>query len=109
MKLLKYIAIALGVLTMVACGPDNNGDTKEVRIEGKDFVASGSSKIGVELSALVYADARALAEITIYNADGTVYGTASDSIESCCARSTGDVFSALMKFADSARKHLYNK
>ena len=27
MKLLKYIAIALGVLTMVACGPDNNGDT----------------------------------------------------------------------------------
>ena len=88
---------------------NNNGEKKEVRIEGTDFVASGSSKIGVELSALVYADARALVDITIYNADGTVYGTASDSIESCCARSNGDVFAALMKFADAARMSLYGK
>ncbi len=90
---------------------DNYGKVQNVRVEYADFVASGSSKIGVELSALVYADARALVEVTIYNANGTVHGTASDSIESCSARSTkgDDVFVALMKFADSARKHLYNK
>ena len=88
---------------------DNEGKKQEIRIEGKDFVASGSSKIGIELNALVYADARALVDIVIYNADGTVHGTATDSIESCAYRSSGDVFVALMTFADSARKHLYGK
>ncbi|MBR5529496.1 MAG: bacterial Ig-like domain-containing protein, partial [Oscillospiraceae bacterium] len=86
---------------------NNNGIKQEIRVEGVDFVASGSSKIGVELSSLVYSDARALVEVTIYNADGSVYGTAVDSIESCVFRSTGDVFVALMKFADSAKAHLY--
>jgi hypothetical protein len=91
---------------------NNNGDVKEIRVEYADFVASGSSKIGVELSALVYADARALVDIVVYNADGSVYATASDSIESACARgskSEDNVYVALMKFADSARKHLYKK
>ena len=45
--------------------------------------------------------------VTVYNADGTIHGTATDSIESCAYRSTGDVFVALMKFADSAQAHLY--
>ena len=86
---------------------NNEGKVKEIRVEGKDFVDNKGTKIGVELSALVYSDARALVEITVYNADGTVYATASDSIESACARSTGDVFVALMKFADSAKVSLY--
>ena len=83
------------------------GELKTVRIEGKDFVMSGSKAIGIELSALVYSDARALVDIVLYKADGTVHATASDSIESACARSNGEVFIALMKFADSARKNLY--
>ena len=84
------------------------GENKEVRVEGTDFVAaSNGSKIGVELSELVYADARVLVEVTVYNADGTVYGTASDSIESCALRSNAAVFVELMKFADSAKAHLY--
>ena len=86
---------------------NNNGEKKEVRIEGTDFVTSGSSKIGVELSELVYADARTQVEITVYNANGTVYGYAEDSIESCCVRSNGDLYVALMKFADSAKAYLY--
>ena len=61
---------------------------------------------GVELSKLVYADARCMVSVTIYNADGTVYGTATDSIESCASRSDGDLFAILMKFADSARAKL---
>ena len=85
------------------------GKEQTVRVEGTDFVIIGGKPAGVELSALVYADARALVNVTLYKADGTVYGTATDSIESCSLRSGGDVFVALMKFADSARKHLYNK
>ena len=84
-----------------------NGKFQTVRVEGKDFVVINGKPAGVELSALVYADARALVNVTVYNADGTVYGTATDSIESCAVRSTGDVFVALMKFADSAKAHLY--
>ena len=83
------------------------GKAQSVRVEGTDFVVIGGKPAGVELSALVYADARALVEVTVYNADGTVYGTAIDSIESCCVRSGGDVFVYLMKFADSAKAHLY--
>ena len=85
---------------------DFQGKAQEVRIEGADFVIIGGKPAGVELSALVYADARSLVNVTVYNADGTVYGTASDSIESCAVRSNGDVFVALMKFADSAKAHL---
>ena len=68
----------------------------------------GGKPAGVELSQLVYADARTMVEVTVYNADGTVHGTATDSIESCCVRSSGggDLFIALMKFADSAKAYL---
>jgi hypothetical protein len=86
---------------------DAAGKAQSVRVEGTDFVIIGGKPAGVELSALVYADARALVDVTLYNADGTVYGTATDSIESCALRSNADVFVALMKFADSAREHLY--
>ena len=86
---------------------DAAGKAQSVRVEGTDFVIIGGKPAGVELSALVYADARALVNVTLYKADGTVYGTATDSIESCSLRSGGDVFTALMKFADSAKAHLY--
>ena len=86
---------------------DAAGKEQTVRVEGTDFVIIGGKPAGVELSALVYADARALVNVTLYKADGTVYGTATDSIESCSLRSGGDVFVALMKFADSAKAHLY--
>ncbi len=84
------------------------GEAQEVRVEGADFVDAGGVK-GIELSALIYADARAIVDLTVYNADGSVYGAASDSIEGYAVRnSTGDdVYSALMKFADSAKAYLY--
>ena len=72
---------------------------------GVVLVVSGKLA-GVELSKLVYADARCLVSVTVYNADGTVYGTATDSIESCAFRGNDDLFVNLMKFADSARAEL---
>jgi hypothetical protein len=86
---------------------NNYGQSRSVRVEGKDFLIIGGKPAGVELSELVYADARTAVQITVYNADGTVHGTATDSIESCALRSGGDVFVALMKFADSAKTYLY--
>jgi len=87
---------------------DNNGKAQSIRVEGADFVDVGV--LGVEMSALVYADARNVVEITVYNADGTVYGTATDSIEGYAKRNVtdpDDVVMALMKFADSAKAYLY--
>ena len=86
---------------------DATGNAQSVRVESKDFVMINGNPAGVELSKLVYADARALVKVTVYNADGTVHGTAIDSIESCAYRSNGDVFVALMKFADAAKVYLY--
>ena len=85
---------------------DYRGLNREYRIEGEDFVVVSGKLAGVELSKLVYADARCMVNVTVYNADGTVYGTATDSIESCAYRSSGDLFVELMKFADSARAKL---
>ena len=87
---------------------DNKGKEQTVRVEGADFVDVGV--LGVEMSELVYADARNNVEITVYNADGTVYGTATDSIEGYAQRNVkdpNDVVMALMKFADSAKAYLY--
>jgi len=87
---------------------DNNGKLQTVRVEGADFVDVGI--LGVEMSALVYADARNVVNITVYNANGTVYGTATDSIEGYAKRNVtdpDDVVMALMKFADSAKAYLY--
>ena len=86
---------------------NSNGYPITVRVDGKDFITAGDLK-GIELSRLVYADARNQVTITVYNADGTVYGTVTDSIESYAKRTTNDrVCTALMKFADSAKAYLY--
>ena len=86
---------------------DSSGKAKSVRVESDEFITAGDKR-GIELSQLVYADARGVVTIMVYNADGTIHGMAIDSIESCASRSSGDVFEALMKFADSAKAHLYS-
>ena len=86
---------------------DKEGNVQNIRVEGTGFVNAGSLK-GIELNALVYADARAVVTVTVYNANGSVYGLAMDSIESYTQRTTdgNDVFAYLMNFADSARAYL---
>ena len=58
---------------------------------------------GVELSAIVLADARALVTCTVYNESDEVLASVTDSVESYVARSSDDaLFTCIMKFADSA-------
>ncbi len=87
---------------------DHTGEAQTVTVEGKDFI-SVSGLYGIELSNLVYADARQLVTVHIYNADGTLYSGAKDSIESYVNRSgeTDPLFEALIKFTDSAKAYLY--
>ena len=48
--------------------------------------------------------ATVFAAVTVYNADGTVHGTATDSVESYIARNAvSDLNEAIMKFAASAK------
>ena len=86
---------------------DHNGKTQKVTVNGADFIEVGGL-YGIELSQLVYADARQLVTIQIYNSKGKLLSTVKDSMESYVNRSgaTDPLFAALMKFTDSAKAYL---
>ena len=86
---------------------DKSGEVKNIRVEGADFIEVSGIK-GIELNELVYADARAQVSVIVYNANGSIYAMAADSIESYIARNSNgtDVLAALIKFSDSARAYL---
>ena len=96
---------------------DFQGITREVRMEGSEFEKYGSSgdiyKIVVD--DVVLADAKTLVTVTLYNADGTVFGVNSDSVESYVARAesnnadTYGLYANIMKFAASAYNYIINK
>ena len=96
---------------------DIQGNAKEVRMEGSEFEKYGSSgdiyKIVVD--DVVLADARQLVTVTVYNADGTVFGAGSDSMESYVARAesnnadTYGLYANIMRFATSAYNYIINR
>ena len=96
---------------------DFQGIVKEVRMEGTEFEKYGSSgdiyKIVVD--DVVLADAKQMVTVTLYNADGTVFGVGSDSVESYVARAekngadTYGLYANIMKFATSAYNYIINK
>ena len=81
---------------------NHSGSAQEIEVSGSEFKANGSY-LGVEVDEIVVADARQLVTVKIYDGD-TLLSTVSDSIESNAARSTGELFDAIMRFADSAYK-----
>jgi hypothetical protein len=61
----------------------------------------------VSVDDIVLADAFSPVTVTVYDADGNVHGTATDSVESYIARTNkGEINEAIMKFAYSAREYL---
>ena len=93
----------------VATFTDHYGNDKKLEVSGSDFVKYNSTTYGVCVDNLVVADAAQLVTITVYNSDGTVYGTLVDSINSYVARSIndGEIYSAIAKFALSAYNTLH--
>ena len=65
-----------------------------------------SAHTGFSVDEIVLADAFSLVTVTVYNADGSVYGYGADSVESYAARVSNDLNAAIMKFASSARIYL---
>ncbi len=62
----------------------------------------------VVIDQIVVADGRQNVTVTVYNADGSVYGSASDSMESYLSRvGTDDLYNAIMIFSDSAYAYLH--
>ena len=96
---------------------DFQGIAKEVRMEGSEFEKYGSSGdiYKVIVDDVVLADARQMVTVTLYNADGTVFGVNSDSVESYVARAeengadTYGLYANIMKFATSAYNYIINK
>ena len=74
----------------------------KVELEGSEFGATGA----ITIDEIVIADGRKPVTVTIYNADGSVYASATDSMESYIARMRVDkydpLFEAILKFSDSA-------
>ena len=87
---------------------DHSGKQREIIVPGKDFISVGNL-YGIELSELVYADARSLVKIQIFNKNGVLYAGGKDSIESYINRSgaTDPLYDALIKFTDSAKAYLH--
>ena len=96
---------------------DFEGKAKEVRMEGTEFEQYGSSGdiYKVVVDDIVLSDAKQPVTVTVYNADGSVYGTGSDSVESYVARAeannadTYGLYANIMKFATSAYNYITNK
>ena len=89
----------------IATYENHYGEEKQIRVEGEAFLQDPSDGCWyVPVKGLVVADCMQMVTIQIYNADGTVIGSAVDSVESYIARiaDASPLYVAIMKFAVSA-------
>jgi|GEM_PF-2857939 len=87
-------------------------ETVVTEYTGSDFVQSGDLYY-FDVESMVVADARCPFTATIYNADGSVYTTCTDSIESYCLRAIKadpafeDMAKATLTFCDAVYAYLH--
>ena len=82
---------------------DFDGDVQSLNVPFAEFKKLSGSTYAVVVDDIVLAESFNLVTVTVYNADGTVHGTATDSVESYIARSAeSELNDAIMKFAASA-------
>ena len=82
-----------------------NGALKTSTVAAEEFMALGSFT-GVSVKTMVEADVSQLITITMYNADGSVYGAIKDSVESYASRKSAEspLFEKVVKFGIAARE-----
>ena len=91
---------------------DYLGNAKETRVEGSEFIKRNNTTYGVVVDDIVLADARQMVSVTVYDADGSEFGDASDSVSSYVARAEANdadgsgLYSNILKFATSAYNYL---
>jgi hypothetical protein len=86
---------------------DFKGNVVSYTVDGEDFVLYAGTTYKVPVTKIVLADAFSPVTVIVYNADGTIYGSGTDSVESYVARAAQNALNeAIMKFAYSARNYL---
>ena len=104
-------------LYAIATYVDHYGNTKTVRVEGKDFVKYNSSVVQVSVVGMAVADYQSLVTCVVYNSNNEVVGTSTDSMEGYAKRAIDSeaasaelktLLKCLMKFSAGADKY-FNK
>lgn len=89
------------------------GEEQFFTVPGKNFEQYGTYGYSVPVDQIVLADASQLVTVTVKNADGSVHGSASDSVQSYISRMSEDdvtgIHSNIMKCAASAYRYVSNK
>ena len=88
---------------------DYKGAAQTAVVESEDFGSYGSY-IKIVVDQIVLSDAFCPVSVVLYNADGSVYGYGTDSVESYVARAAqADLNDAILKFARSAQIYLADR
>ncbi len=90
---------------------DSYGDPVSYTVNYQDFVKNTDKIYGICVDTLAIADAACEVTITVYNSDGTVYGTLVDSMESYLYRimqkDNREIFKMIARFTASAYNTLH--
>ena len=83
---------------------DHKGVAHETRVDGSSFSVYNSTTYGVVVDDLVVADGDSVVTVTVYDAQGNVVASASDSVNSYAARQMGQdaMYEMVAKFTTSA-------
>lgn len=97
---------------------DHAGNEQKIRIPGSDLISYGDGhgdQYQVYLKGLQIADAFAPIEVTVYNEDGSVHGSGTESVASLCARvlqsepDASAIYAEFLKLAASTKNYLLSK
>lgn len=94
-----------GMYAIIKYTPSGETTEQTVTVQSEDFYERvAGSLYGVDVTGLSIVDGRALMTCTLYNSDGTVVTSATDSIEGYAYRNAekGEIFMDMMRFVDSA-------
>jgi hypothetical protein len=88
---------------------DHKGVVHETRVEGSSFSKYNDTTYGVVVDELVVADGDELVTVTVYDAEGNVVASGSDSVNSYAARQMGEdvLYEMVAKFTKSAHTYLH--
>ena len=88
---------------------DHKGVTHKTRVEGSEFARYNSTTYGVIVDELVVADGNHMVTVTVYNAQGNMVATASDTVNSYAARQMGKdpLYEMVAKFTTSSYAYFH--
>ncbi len=102
----------VGAMYAIVSFTDYAGGYNEITVPGTEFERHNADVYRVVVDDIVLADAKQMVTVTVYDADGSVYGSGTDSVESYVARAeannadTYGLYANIMKFATSAHNYL---